>query len=114
VRYTRDPLDAADRFLVAGEVGAHGMQQRRQAADREQGEHDVVGEVGQHRPKAGQRHQKEEADEAQDYPDARPQALEKQRPTTRAHLAREFRVERSGGGLRLRHGGTIAGTLRRA
>ena len=36
VRHARDALDAADRFLVAGERRAHGVQQRRNAADREQ------------------------------------------------------------------------------
>ena len=113
VRHARDPLDAAHAFVVRRERRAHGMQQGGDAGQREGAQQHVVNGIRQHRPQAGERNEQEHAGEAEHQPHARPQALEQQRPAADAHLAREFCVE-GGSGLRLRHPGTIAGTLRRA
>ena len=93
VGHARDALDAPHGFLVGGEGHARGKDQRRDRADRKGDEQDEVHGLGKVRPDAEQGYDEEQARDAQDQPQPRPQALEEQRPAARGDLARELGVE---------------------
>ena len=82
-------LDAADGLLARRPAHPRQGQQGDGKRQPEQGENDLVRQLGQPRPQPGQRRADEQAGQPEHQPGARPQLLEQQRPFAQAHLALE-------------------------
>ena len=93
-------LDAADGLLARRPAHAHQGQQSDSKRQREQGENDLVRQLGQPGPQSGQGSADEQASQPENQPRARPKLLEQQRPFAQAHFALEDPLD--GRGRRLR------------
>ena len=82
-------LDAADSLLARRPAHPRQGHQGRHQRQCEQGENDLVRQLGQPGPQSRQRCADEQAGQSEHQPRARPKLLEQQRPFAQAHLALE-------------------------